>query len=467
MKKQLLFLGAALSSLFSVAQVANGDFENWSLNYLYDAPTPWGTSVSESGGQLTNTSQSSDATHLLSSVRLETVLAAGDTNFGFVLMGEMGDNGPENGVPYTDIGSIPDSLIFWTKYDIQPTDSATALFATTYMGNPSSMSVFKISGTQSTWVRKAFKLNHISRLDSVVIAFASSNALNDYGVPGSWIMIDNIEIKTRFGGSGSWTPPNNSFETWDAINVEEADDWYSSNLFYSEDTTVFKTTDAYSNNYAVEIKTISNSYGDTLEGYFSNGPSINGGWFTGVPYTAVPTSMDLFYKYFPSGVDSAWIQIDLMEGSASIGGGYATIKNTASSYTALSIPVSQYSPGVVDSMRIIFNSGRNPGTRLLVDVVSLNGGTVSTNEITSLNAVKHYPNPVADELTISFNSKESLQNGTVTVLDLNGRTITTRNINSVVGLNTYRINTQKLAKGVYTYRLSFAGETITKKFIKQ
>lgn len=464
MKKQLLLLGSVLSSLFSLAQVANGDFENWTVNYLYDVPTPWSTSVSESGGQLTNTTQSSDAAHLLSSVRLETVLAAGDTNFGFVLLGDMGDNGPENGHPYTGVTGNPDSLIFWAKYDIQATDSATALFATTYIGSPTSLNAFKIYGTQSTWVRKAYALGTIFAVDSVVVAFASSDALNEFGIPGSWIMIDNVQVKTTTGAT--WTPPNNSFETWDAVNSEEADDWYSSNLFYSEDTTVFKTMDAYANTYAAKITTILGDYNDTLVGYLSNGPSVNGGWFSGVPYTAVPSTMDLYYKYLPSGVDSAQVYLELMEGTNVIGGGFTQLKNTVSSYTALSIPVTQYSPGTVDTMRITFSSGRNPGSTLFVDAVSLNGGTVSTDEITLENSLKHFPNPVENELTVTFNASKS-SNGTIEVFDVNGKLVISKNLNIITGANIQTINTEGLTQGVYTYVINNGGNRGVNKFIKK
>lgn len=464
MKKQLLLLSTIFTSLFSLAQVANGDFENWTVNYLYDVPTPWGTSVSESGGQLSNTVQSSDAAHLLSSVQLETVLVAGDTNFGFVIMGDMGDNGPENGTPYTGVTGNPDSLIFWAKYDILATDSATALFATTYMGSPTSLNVFKLYGTQSTWVRKAYALGSIFAVDSVVVAFASSDALNEFGVPGSWIMIDNVQVKTTT--AATWTPPNNSFETWDAVNREEADDWYSSNLFYSEDTTVFKTSDSYSNTYAAKITTVLGNYNDTLEGYLSNGPAINGGWFTGVPYTAVPASMDLYYKFLPSGVDSGQIYIELMEGTNVIGGGFTQVKNTVASYTLLSVPVTQYSPGTVDTMRITFNSGRNPGSTLFIDAVSLNGGTVSTNEITLENSLKHYPNPLVNELTVTFNAGKS-SNGTIEVFDVNGRLVMSKNLNIITGANKQTINTEGLTQGVYTYVITNGGNRGVNKFIKQ
>lgn len=464
MKKQILLLGAAFCSLVSMAQVANGDFENWTVNYLYDSPTPWGNSVAESGGGVSNVTQSSDAHHLLSSVRLETVFASGDTNFGYVIMGDMGDMGPENGTPYAGVTGTPDSLIFWAKYDIQATDSAIALFAMTYMGTPVGMDVFKLYGTQSTWVRKAYEISGTLGVDSVVIAFASSDGLNEFGIPGSWLMIDNVQVKTTT--AATWTPPNYSFETWDAINTEDADDWYSSNLMYSEDTTVFKTTDAYSNTYAAEIKTVVGIYNDTLQGYLSNGPMVNGGWFSGVPYTAVPTTMDLYFKYLPSGSDTAFVQIDLMEGINSIGGGSAQIYNATGTYTVLSISVNQYSLGTVDSMRITFSSGKNPGTSLFVDQVSLNGGTVSTKELTTTNGVKHFPNPVVDELTISYYSKKS-SNGRISVVDINGKLIVSQNLTVIAGANKEIINTQGLAKGIYTYVLSFDNERVINKFIKK
>jgi hypothetical protein len=462
MKKQLLLLGASLLSIASIAQVANGDFENWTVNYLYDAPTPWVTSVSDSRGELSNTFQSPDAQDLLSSIRMETVDMFGDTNFGYAVLGEIGDNGPENGIPYTEV-NLPDSLIFWAKYDIQATDSTTVIFAMTSMGSPSGMDTYKFIGTQNTWIRKAYKISPTLAADSVVIAFACSDVFNDVYIPGSWLMIDNIQVKTTAGGI--WTPPNHSFETWDAISIEQADDWYSSNLFYNGDTSFFKTSDAYSNSFAAELRTIQ-SGSDTSVGFLSNGPSANGSWFTGVPYSGNAVSLDLFYKYAPNGSDNASVQLDFMQGDSSIGGGYVSISSAAGTYTALSVPLNVYGPGVVDSMRILITSGNNPGSVLLVDSIKLVEPTVGTQELLSINSLKHYPNPVQDELNVTYNLKESSANGVITIFDINGKIVLSQNIVTNQGRNFTKVNTSNFTKGVYTYTVNINGKTKTEKFIK-
>lgn len=457
MKRKLLLLTALFSGVGMFAQINNASFENWTTYDLYDGPADWEQHSNMEFGGVANVTWSSDAAHLLRSARIETLDTLGDTNFAYVMHGSFGDSGPDHGIPYT--GYIVDSIIFWAKYDIQTNDSGTVLFVPFFGGSAIGMNGLKLHGTQSTWTRMALPVAASPMTpDEVLIAFASSDALNDYGIPGSWMMIDNIMLKDTSGAV--FTPPNNSFEVWDTVRREDPVDWYTSNLLYSEDTTAFKTTDANTGSFAVQLKNVKSIFDDTLSGYLSNGP-VADYWFDKVPYTAQPTSLDFSYKYLPSGADSANVYIEFFAGGSSLGGNAQWISTAASTYTPMSMSLSV--PSAPDSMRIIFFAGQHEGSEFFIDDVALTGGTVGVEEnIDFSNFVFHYPNPVVNNLTIQTGKEIVNNNASIQIIDLSGKVVYSGNITN----QTTNLQLGNLAKGTYTYTINFGKEVISKKFIK-
>lgn len=455
MKQKLLLVASLLIGGTVFSQINNPSFENWNTIHLYDGPADWNNGNSENEGMFQTTIWDTNAQHLAHSIRMETIDTMGDTIFGYVIQGEFGDLGPESGVPYS--GGLPDSLIFWAKYDFVGLDSGTVLVNLFNSGVPSGMDLNKLDGNQSTWTRLAYKINALSIPDEILLAFASSNAFSEYGEHGSWFSVDNVQIKDTSGAI--YTPDNYSFEVWDTTYVNEPMDWYTTNLFYEGDTTVFMTTDASVGTYAalLEVKAVNS---DTLNALLSNAPVVNS-WFDKVPYNAQPTSFDFDVKFIPSGTDTAHLTIDFYAGGSLIGGNFHMFDTTINTYTTLNVPLSI--PSVPDSVRILFYAGENPGTQLFVDNVSFSGGTVAVTDNSSFSSfVIHYPNPANDILNVQIVGKKLNQQSTITVMDMQGKVILSKRVNK--GLNT--INLDALPKGTYAYSINFKNETVVNKFIK-
>lgn len=83
-------------------------------------------------------------------------------------------------------------------------------------------------------------------------------------------------------------------------------------------------------------------------------------------------------------------------------------------------------------------------------------GAMSLNEVEELG-LSIYPNPTQGNINISFNGRSS--NGTVRVIDMNGKEVMTKEINS---LNS-QVNLEQLANGLYFVELTVDGKTAVKK----
>ena len=75
----------------------------------------------------------------------------------------------------------------------------------------------------------------------------------------------------------------------------------------------------------------------------------------------------------------------------------------------------------------------------------------------ALSNVKLYPNPVNNILNIELSNAIAIES--VTILDLNGRTVLTSKVSS--------INTSQLQSGFYVARVDTEVGSITRKFIKK
>jgi Secretion system C-terminal sorting domain len=96
------------------------------------------------------------------------------------------------------------------------------------------------------------------------------------------------------------------------------------------------------------------------------------------------------------------------------------------------------------------------------NVVVIKSATITKAEISSV-----YPNPVQDKLNIVLNTP-STEKITVSITDLAGKTISQKNVQTVLGDNNIQFTTTQLAKGTYLVKVYAANtEIATQKFIKQ
>jgi len=93
---------------------------------------------------------------------------------------------------------------------------------------------------------------------------------------------------------------------------------------------------------------------------------------------------------------------------------------------------------------------------------SMNDFTTGLPQYLTENDIVIYPNPVADQLTVSLRTN-SFQVTSMSVFDINGKLINTQAVRD----NQIEMNTQSLAAGNYFLRLSDGKNCVTTKFVKK
>lgn len=466
MKKPLLLIVTLSTALFSFGQfgtVTNGAMENWSTNTLYENPDIWETGNWEAGLQQTTTLKSTDAQNGSFAARLESKVVGNDSLFGYVINGSF-DTMPDGGFAYTD---VVDTLKGWYKYDLQGNDSATILMVMFNADTATEMIAQLITGTQSSWTQFAIPFNAgLVAPDSMLVAFASSNAFAETIEDGSYLMVDNLS----FASSTVSNPapiPNGDFENWSDVTAEDPDDWTTWNSLIAQygAAVVEKTTDAHSGTYAAQITTL--PWGpDTLPGVLTNGTLSEFGIDGGVPYIYEPTSFHGYYKYQPQGTDTAFILIQFSENSNQVAGNNEVITTATSSYTQFNLPLSFSAQP--DSMIITIWSGENPGSELKVDSLELTGGNVVVEEVLFGNTkLTTYPNPATDVVTATFNLQETsaIQ---LQLIDMQGKTVMNQHYGTLpAGTQNIRLDVSSLSSGTYFVKLKGSKETIGSKITVQ
>ena len=93
---------------------------------------------------------------------------------------------------------------------------------------------------------------------------------------------------------------------------------------------------------------------------------------------------------------------------------------------------------------------------------SMNDFTTGLPQYLTENDIVVYPNPVADQLTVSLRTNK-FQVTSMSVFDINGKLISTQSVSD----NHIEMNTQNLAAGNYFLRLSDGKSNVTTKFVKR
>ncbi|HEY5589641.1 MAG TPA: T9SS type A sorting domain-containing protein [Paludibacter sp.] len=196
-------------------------------------------------------------------------------------------------------------------------------------------------------------------------------------------------VSITIASHGQDSIPNGSFEKWNSTTYENPLNYpFTSNetALYdaSSSFNVIKTTDAFHGQSAVQVSTLTASFG-TYMGYFLNTPAKNGNislWTGGMPYSEKPTGIRGYYKYNVATADSAMIILVFRKGTNTIGtyqyriGG---IKNTYTLFNMALIPALTETPdsvvfGIVSS-DYMKNENGVPGSILKIDSVSFTGVT--------------------------------------------------------------------------------------------
>ncbi|MBN1970571.1 MAG: T9SS type A sorting domain-containing protein [Candidatus Delongbacteria bacterium] len=96
---------------------------------------------------------------------------------------------------------------------------------------------------------------------------------------------------------------------------------------------------------------------------------------------------------------------------------------------------------------------------------TLDGGSsdvVEGNEVKEFSITQNYPNPFNPTTTINFTMPKSGKIF-ISVFDVNGSTVLTEEINSNMGLNSYKFDGTGLSSGIYYYKIKFDSQILAGK----
>ena len=197
--------------------------------------------------------------------------------------------------------------------------------------------------------------------------------------------------------------------------------------------------------YAVTIRAGAASELKGLQGTFS----VNGARVTDVDYGRL-TAGDINPRLAERGL----VSFSYSEGNLSAGDELLTLHLTAERDGRLSELFT-----VSDQLITAEGYTRN-NVRVNLSVAF----TALDDEAGALTAT-HYPNPLREATTLSFNAPVAGAT-TLTVSDLNGKTVLTQQFDAVAGANTVRLYRRDFgASGLYTYRLQQGDEVVTRKVV--
>lgn len=454
-----LFLFLICSVQLLEAQVIpNGSMDNWTNYELFDRLPPYETSniysfIVEADIGVTRVDGVTG-----SAVRLEAAQGVDAIVPGIINLGELeGDFG--GGVP---INSTPDSVRISLRYDIPVGDQAVVALIFSKDGEINGLAQHNITGIQNTFEEVTFDVPPMLGVpDSVQFLAYSSDP--DAPVLGGFLEIDNIILTGT-----SDEIPNADFETWETIEYEEADNFYSFNpfqAFFGLDPMVTKTSDAYAGSSAMRIENVEFYDFDSDEidtigfmlssNFFSDNPSI------GLDVT--PEIITGWYKYEPVEDDSATIYLSFTKynpvmGESEVVAEFGFLLGESSEYIPFSFPLNfNATPDSVDigiaSGNVDCNDEYVPlGSVLYIDELSFDFLEGTKLPIFS-DALEVYPNPASEFIMIKMDKKIGSPKS-IQLTDAMGRIIQISEVeNLMVGNDLLQIDVKSYPPGMYYYKI--------------
>jgi hypothetical protein len=464
-----LFTLFLISVIGNTQTISNAGFESWSNQLLYENPDNYSSSNPLSIGALgePNALKTTDAWSGDFAVALETVSTSENPVKGAVYIGQVGEEMIWGGTPYTERA---DSVTGYVKYDVMPGDTAYVGVLFKKLGQPLGICLATFIGTQEAYQYFSQPVQWFIPIvtpDTIAVAILSSALFGD-AIVGSKLTVDNISFV------GATEPfPNGDFENWTEYNSEEADSWFSSNLFSKPLglTPVIKTTDSYEGNYAVQMESMMTYFDDTLSG-ITNGHYSFDGPVGGMPVAQIPETLSGFYKYTSAENDEASANIRLFRYNTSLGESELLAEESlilapSANYTSfdLSIQYSAYPPP--DTVNIFF-SVENPvvgksGGVLLVDNLDITFKPVSVESAGIEMQGRVFPNPAINNLFVELGNIND-ENICISIYNTNGLEVLTKQTVSS-SYSTINLNVSSLSSGLYFYRINSGNKLMQGKVV--
>lgn len=253
--------------------------------------------------------------------------------------------------------------------------------------------------------------------------------------------------------------PNSGFETWenysDGGNTYQKPDMWNGSLPYSPMTHSYSLSQnpesypAGTGQYSLKIQAdVDNGVRGVAISNDGSDPMIN--WIP-QPSFAInyqPTSLFLYYKYFPSGGDTMLVNVYFYKEGEVIARCYFGTTETISEWTELEVPMTFETEDVPDSATIFCLTGiytQHSESVLYVDNLSFSGFVVGINEpVVDDTDFMIYPNPASDIVSIETELKD-YKDVTLQIYTINGKLVKSERLDE----SHKSINIKDLSNGVY------------------
>lgn len=475
MKKQLLFI-QVLSMTVILASfsftgkvnaqngIPNGGFETWTtgsyndpLYYQYTS-NPGCFFTNQAGFNAVRDTPGYHGTYAIQITTTASML--GDTNSGYFA------NINANGNPLTWTGGMaynqkPTGIRGYYKNTEMPGDSGVIIVAFSKSGSNIGTYYLTLGGVNAAYTLFSLTFNPPLSVtpDSVAFGATSSNVINNVQLAGSTMTIDSVSFT---GVSSQPLDMNGDFESWETLFLYKPNSW-----FYDGDQNgdgMNRTNDAHSGSYAIELTTYY-KVGDHGSAKAESG-SVGTGWYPdcqggncqeqgGYPFTNQIDTLTFYYKYAPSGNDSAVVQVNFKKNGAQDGGN-TMVLGASSSYKYIELPV--YANDVPDSVIISLQSSNYNDTALSyvgsifkIDDISFKAQfTTGVKESNNNNKLAFYPNPFKTFTTLEIDPKTELQGMELCIYDVFGRIVKTMPVQE----HKMTLEKDNLSEGIYFYKVS-------------
>ncbi|HNW99192.1 MAG TPA: choice-of-anchor J domain-containing protein [Bacteroidales bacterium] len=367
MKKIFIFLSlVCVIATYGQTPIPNGGFENWnSTNYEYPQYYQYTSNPNAfASGLPFNVVRTADKQNGDSAIMITSY--GNDNGPGYFANIDPENSGEDisswhGGMVITE---TPTGIQGYYKYNIESPDSAVIIFVFTHAGENCGTYFFKLGGNKTEYTYFNFPFPEFTIApDSVVFAVASSDISNQdlEIISGTTLILDNVSFT---GVTSQPEHMNGDFESWKTGQTPYfLDNWYTNN----NTDGVSRSTDKHDGNYALELTTTQGGSDDDPEA--RQAEATNGYWneachcqMGGIPFSNQIDTLAFWYKYAPSGSDSAEICLNFKKNGSDIGGQNLRL-HAAADYQYIEFPFNFNWGGTPDTVIIrITSSSQGDGT---------------------------------------------------------------------------------------------------------
>lgn len=374
---------------------------------------------------------------------------------GFISLGETND-----GIDFWNGASLqsqPDSIVFYSRHEVENGDSLTLLLIFKKQGTIISNNLFKITGsTQHQYKRFSFPISYISQEipDTFIIAFISANYPNLSYISNlnEWYIDDISFIGTLD------TIPNAGFEYWKNIYFPILENWrYNIYKIKNDDSQniICPSTYYHYGKKSLQISNLTNNLDTIFVKIISNKN----------PIYYRPKSLTGYYYNPYNNIDSFFIFIWFYKNTNIIGESFFYLNELNNSFTPFETPIIYYTQTETPDSFCIEISSKHSHliSNLPIYIDDLNFDSflihVDSDKIESETCI--YPNPASDYLHILL--PENVENKNIKIYDLHGTNVINYPITNKE--KSIQLNLSNLNSGIYIVQIITNKKNIFSKII--